>query len=215
MNGYLADVSEGDEDSANDLGMDIQSGSIIDVRARDALRPLYRRRRSLKRRAPDLSAMSAQEKPAPSPIHPAIDISFTHHISSSDFADKGFSNLSVLPVDYFTTLSQWELANAKARSNATKLMDASSEISSRGAESNPPGIKHATSRDQGKGSETRSYVKHASRIPQTESKTQQQHFSGGAQVISAISTVERAAATIFSKQYRFLEDCITLTQTPR
>jgi hypothetical protein len=161
MNGGLADVSEGDEDSVNNARMDIQSGSIIDVRTRNALRPLYRRRRSLKRRAPVMSAMSAQEKPAPSPIHPDIDISFTHHISSSDFAVKEFSNISVLPVDYFITLAQWELGNAKARSNATKQVDASSEISCRRAESNLPGMKHTASMDQGKGSERISDVKHA------------------------------------------------------
>lgn len=212
MNGYVADVSEGDEDSTEDVNMDVHGGCNFNVKTGSASMPSHRRKRSRKRTA---SVLSEMQRPAPSPIHPDIDISLCRRISSKKFVQKEFLDFSALPADSLATPKLPKLAQAATWPNFAEELGGSSLTDSSQAEFEPLQPKEVRSRRRAKDFSSMAEVMSSHTHSQTEKPNWPQHTSGKAQVISDVTAAERAAATTYSRHHRFLEEGIALTLTPR
>lgn len=206
MNGYQGDISDTDEEEQ--IENEIQPGFIINVRSRKGSRPSVPKRHSKKRR---LGNGSVFDTALPSPIHPEIDLSLTDHIFSSDFDAKRFQNLPRLPLDYFSSLRLMEPLKSGERSLALELKDAIEATIDTRPKSSPSYAWTSTSGSDRKDFQSLPFENRSSAQTLFPEETR----FGSAQVISETSTSERAATTKFSKQYRFLEDGLALTDEPR
>eukprot|EP00980_Cylindrotheca_fusiformis_P031402 scaffold26312_cov137-Cylindrotheca_fusiformis.AAC.2 len=205
MNGYCADIS--DNESVEDAKNEVIAGLKGNVGANSSNRLSHRRRRSLKRRAPGLCG--GQEF-MPSPIHPDIDISLTHCISSRAFDEKRYLGFPFFLAGSVAAFRQTKVHESPAIANiATNVRNESSENITA-----PVALNSIQTKQIKDGYSALLDEMNSSGRFQTEPESSK-HVAGGPKVVSDTTVEERSAATIYSQQYRFLEEGIALTQTPR
>lgn len=217
--GYAGDVSVGSEDSSSeDSGDGIKPGftiSVTEQRTR-SLHSTRRRKRS-----------TTQSKGiAPSPIHPDIDISLTHHMTYSDLMglrpplNNAAASSSIQPTEALSRLlfGYFALIRTHAANSEVKNKGATMEGKSLDTASMQSDAKQAPKRSARCSATKEDKKLPSKRNPSKTLQTENEHEIQGSakpQIIAANPTLVRDAPTTFSSEHLFLEDALALTKTPR